>query len=113
MKKVYLTSLIILLTGCKSLSDIRNEQPNNVFSSAKGVDEVAECILYGWQSKSYIDGPMKAYIQPLPNGKTVYTDNFIEVADIEKIDDLNLIIKFYSQGRLHRDEMRAVISKCI
>lgn len=113
MKKIFLSSFIVVLSGCKSLSDIRSEEPDNVFSSVKGVDDVAECILYGWQSKSYIDGPMKAYIQPLPGGKTVYTDSFIEVADIKKEDASKVSIKFYSQGRLHRDEMRSVISKCI
>lgn len=113
MKRLFCVVAVLAITGCKSLADVRNGQPDSTFISQKPVNDIAECILYGWQGKSYIDGPMKAYLQPLPAGKTVYTDSYIEVADITSSAQNNTEIKFYSQGRLHRNEMREVIKNCL
>lgn len=113
MKKVLCLLAVLSLIGCKSINDVREGKPDSVFKTSKSSDIVSECILYGWQEKSYIDGPMKAYLQPFPKGKTVYTENYIEVADVTSLSNNGSEIKFFSQGRYHRAEMRDVIKSCL
>lgn len=112
MKKVFIMLAILFMAGCKSPSDLRNNGPYSQFESQQSIDKLSECILYGWQTKSYIDGPMKVFIQPLTGGKSVYTDNYIELADITEYEGVTKV-KFYSQGLYHRKEMEKIIKNCI
>lgn len=112
MKKTIVVLAILGLVGCKSLSDIRSENPDTSFNSSKSPDAVAECILYGWQSQSLLDGPMKVYIQPAPEGKTVYTDSFLAVADISKMEQNESNIKLYLHGLYKKDDLRKIALSC-
>ncbi|HBW1046629.1 TPA: hypothetical protein MEF11_000271 [Klebsiella pneumoniae] len=118
MKKIDLTSFVIssilLLSACKSLSDMRTEGAKSTFSSNKNVQDVSECILYGWQEKRFLTGPMHAYIQPHKNGKTVYVDEYIWVADVfPGVNEGRSEVKYYTQSKGRNKEMQDVIQSCI
>lgn len=82
MKK-FIIFFFIFLSGCKTLGDIRQNKPDMIFESKKTVDRISECILYGWENKKDIFGvPYGAFIQPFHDGKTVYIDGNVSVADV-------------------------------
>lgn len=113
MKRLFLlVAITTFLVGCATPNEIRSKGPDSQYHSLKDISEVSECILLGWQTKSYVAEPMKAFIQPLKNGKTVYTDDYIEIADLTTTEN-GVDIKFYSQGRYHKGEMIDVIKSCI
>lgn len=59
MKIILALPIIIgafILTGCKSPSEVRQSGPEEIFHSNKNVNDVSECILSGWQEKSFLTG---------------------------------------------------------
>ncbi|MFP9227613.1 hypothetical protein [Pectobacterium cacticida] len=88
--------LCIILAGCKTLGDVRQNKPSLVFESNKTVNSVSECILYGWENEKDILGvPFGVFIQPFPNGKTVYVNSNIAVADVINDEGERTLIKLY------------------
>lgn len=90
---------VVALAGCASSpSELRGEGPKASFSSAKPVDEVSQCILFGWQNQSLAGAHYDAYLQPAQNGgKTVITQGQIEMADISSTGKATRV-DFYIQG---------------
>ncbi|KMJ43675.1 hypothetical protein ABLB69_14810 [Xenorhabdus khoisanae] len=96
MKKILL-SMLLVLTGCSSIQDMRKRDADLEFSSNKTAKNIAECILFGWQEKSPMWGGV--YIQPYGSGYTIYSDGQLEVTDIINKDN-GTKINFYYQGGL-------------
>lgn len=111
--KKSLMILVVLMSGCSSLQDLRKEQASNSYQSKKQIDTVAECILSGWQEQSQKYGSV--FIQPYEGGKTVFTQSQLEVVDMKHVGDINKI-EFRHQGGLfsYRVNSRTkVIERCI
>ncbi|MBD2800742.1 membrane lipoprotein lipid attachment site-containing protein [Xenorhabdus sp. M] len=97
MKKIIFTLCLLAMTGCSSIQDMRNRNPNQTFVSNKSVKNIAECILFEWQENTPRYGSV--FIQPYSDGYTVYSESQLEVADI--INENNRAkINFYHQGGL-------------
>lgn len=114
MKRVFLIIVAMILIGCSSMSELRQEKPEATFSSTKDIDKISECILFGWQEKSSRFGDV--FMQPYKQGKTVYTIGSIEIVDIIKSDNEQIKLSFYHQGGLFRSRINAridVIKTCI
>lgn len=79
MKKALLITALVI-SGCSSMSDMRNSPPASSFTSSKDAKSVSECILFGWQEKSSRYGDV--FIQPNKNGYTVYSPSNIEIVDV-------------------------------
>ncbi|NYA43150.1 hypothetical protein HZI31_07515 [Serratia fonticola] len=113
-KTAFIIFSLFAITGCSSLNDVREKTPVGTFSTKKNLDKVSECVLFGWQNQKYmIGGSIPTFIQPLLNGKTVYTEDNTYVADFISSDNKLTEIKFYSQAPYLRDRMRDVIKSCI
>ena len=116
MKSILAVPIIIgacILTGCKSPSEVRQSGPEEIFHSNKNVNDVSECILSGWQEKSFLTGPVPVYIQPYKNGKTVYIDVYTWVADVIPDQDGKSKVIYFSQNARRSAEMKSVIKSCI
>ncbi|EIJ9085344.1 hypothetical protein I9Y19_005480 [Citrobacter freundii] len=112
MKKAVIWTLL-LLSGCSSMQDLRSEAPSNSYKSSKQVDIIANCILTGWQQQSQKYGSV--FIQPYENGKTVYTQSQLEMADINRDGELTTI-EFRHQGGLFSYRLNSrtgVIEQCL
>ncbi|WP_183122035.1 hypothetical protein, partial [Klebsiella pneumoniae] len=91
----------------------RQSGPEEIFHSNKNVNDVSECILSGWQEKSFLTGPVPVYIQPYKNGKTVYIDVYTWVADVIPDQDGKSKVIYFSQNARRSAEMKSVIKSCI
>lgn len=81
MKKSLIILLMMSLSGCASMQEIRATKPVLATSSDRVPSELAECILQKWQQQSVFN----VYIQPRDNGFTVYLDGHWEIADVEAV----------------------------
>lgn len=79
MKKLSLALVILGLTGCASMEDLRSTKPIITASSDKTSSVLAQCILQKWQQQTVFN----VYMQPRGTGFTVYLDGQWEVADID------------------------------
>lgn len=52
MKKLIGVAALMAMAGCSSMSELRQEKPYRSFSSTKGVEQAAECVLFAWQNQS-------------------------------------------------------------
>ncbi|HCI6421223.1 TPA: hypothetical protein NPP08_000792 [Klebsiella quasipneumoniae subsp. similipneumoniae] len=113
MKKLLIVLAMLGLCGCSNLSDLRNRGADVTLKSAKPADSVAQCILFGWQQQRYIDSsPVNTFMQPMPGGFTVYTDNYTAAADINSVQS-ETNIKLYLRTWYHRERFRDIAEKCI
>jgi hypothetical protein len=48
---------------------VRYENGKSTFSSNKNVQDVSECILYGWQEKRFLTGPRMLIFNRIKMGK--------------------------------------------
>lgn len=111
--KKSLLMLVVLMSGCSSMQELRKEQASNSYQSNKPIDAVAECILSGWQEQSQKYGSV--FIQPYEGGKTVFTQSQLEIVDLKSVGELTKI-EFRHQGGLfaYRVNSRTkVIERCI
>lgn len=97
MKKIAYVGLVLLLSGCSSMQDLREAAPNNEFTSNKSIDDVSNCIMNSWQMQSQRYGSV--FIQQYGTGKTVYTQSQLEMVDVTRPSNVTNI-KFYHQGGL-------------
>ncbi|HDW1096616.1 hypothetical protein L8O24_18275 [Enterobacter kobei] len=105
--------LVIGLSGCKNLTDLRSKEPDLTLASSKSVESVAECLLFGWQSQKLLDGStINTFIQPYPGGKTVYTENYTAAADIVKYD-AGTQVRLYLRSWYIRDSFEKISKTCI
>lgn len=105
--------LIIGLSGCKNLTDLREKTPDLTLTSSKSVDELAECLLFKWQSQKLMDGsPINTFMQPYPGGKTVYTENYTAAADVIK-NESGSVIRLYLPSWYIRDNFKSIANSCI
>ncbi|XBS71162.1 hypothetical protein ABK905_09445 [Acerihabitans sp. KWT182] len=113
MKKITLAVVVLSLVGCSSMSELRSQPPVKSFTSNHPINALSECILFGWQENSVRYGDV--YIQPSKNGKTVYSQANIEMADI--ISNGNgSTVNFYHQSGLFKyriDSRILAIEKCV
>lgn len=113
MRKLMISLVALGLVGCSSMADLRAGKPDAEFTSKKRSESVAECILFGWQKNSVRYGDV--YMQPFENGKTVFTQISVEVADIVESNSITNV-KFYYQGGLFAYRVNSridVIKQCI
>lgn len=113
MRNTILIPLSLFLSSCSSMSEMRAGAPAAEFHSDKDVNEISNCILRGWQEKSQTYGSV--FLQDLEEGKSVYSQSQLELADIKQSNDAVSIL-FYHQGGLfsYRINNRLdVIKKCI
>ncbi|HAT7517032.1 TPA: hypothetical protein JAV82_004885 [Kluyvera ascorbata] len=105
--------LVIGVSGCKNLTDLRSKDPDLTLTSSKPPQEVAECLLFGWQSQKLLDGStINTFIQPYPGGKTVYTENYTAAADIVKYD-AGSQVRLYLRSWYIRDTFGKIAKTCI
>ncbi|WP_261111004.1 hypothetical protein [Serratia entomophila] len=112
MKKALLIAAL-LISGCSSMSDMRNSPPASSFTSSKDAKSVSECILFGWQEKSSRYGDV--FIQPYSNGYTVFSPSNIEIADILNLSGKTKIEYRHQSGvfSYRRDDRVNKIKGCI
>jgi hypothetical protein len=113
MKKIIVALAMLALVGCKSMADLRASTPNNTFRSNHDVNTLSLCILNGWQNNSVRYG--EVFIQPLNNGKTVYSQGEQELVDIFANSN-ETTVKFYHQSGLFEyrvDSRINVLKSCI
>ncbi|MDZ4033862.1 hypothetical protein U0868_20125 [Kluyvera ascorbata] len=105
--------IVIGLSGCKNLTDLRAKTPDLTLESSKPAEEVAECLLFKWQSQKLLDGStINTFMQPYPGGKTVYTENYTAAADISK-NDSGSVVRLYLPSWYIRDTFKAITNSCI
>ena len=112
MKRLLLLLGTMVLFGCSSMADMRTRAPDARFTSTKDINDVSECILFGWQENSGRYGSV--FIQPFNNGgKTVYgTTEFVDLNKLNK----GVSVNFYHNGGTfwYRVDSRVKnIRKCI
>lgn len=113
MKKAFLALSLLIMAGCSSMQDLRNEPASNTFQSRKKIDAVSECILVGWQEESQKYGSV--FIQPYDGGKTVFTQSQLEMVDLISEGGITKI-EFRHQGGLFAYRINSrikVIEHCI
>lgn len=103
----------VALSGCTTMSDLRNSPPANQYSSTKDVGSLSECILYGWQENSNRYGDV--FLQPFNGGKTVFSQGSQEVADVTNSKNGSMVL-FYHQSGLFKyrlDAREKSIKQCL
>ena len=103
---------VISIIGCASISELRSDGTSDIWYSEKSVDDVSQCILFGWQDRKMLIGTMNVYIQPYVNGQTVYTEDNTFVSDIISYNGKTKI-SYYHQNEARNDEMKGIILNCI
>lgn len=94
------------------MKDARNNGTELTFESTKKADDVAQCILIRWQNEKDIFGvPYGAFIQPLPDGKTVYVNGNYFVADVISPKDNKTIVKLYQLAS--KDKWINITKSCL
>lgn len=101
MRKIIAGLVLVALSGCSSMAELRQSEPVARYRSVKPPQEVAECILFAWQSQKFGGQQWDAFMQPYPGGHTVFTPQQLEMADVIKSGD-GSEIRFYAQGGLMR-----------
>lgn len=103
---------IFTLIGCQSLSDTRGNGKELTLISQKSVDEVSQCILVNWQNEKDIFGvPYGAFIQPLPEGKTVYVTGNYFIADVTSSGVKKTTVKLYQLAS--KDRWIKITNSCL
>ncbi|HHK9512101.1 TPA: hypothetical protein ACWLW2_003885 [Morganella morganii] len=113
MKKIITLLFIFIGTGCAGMAELRQRPADNKFQSDKSTQEVANCILYGWQEKSQTYGSV--FIQPAKDGWSVYSAGQLELVDVTSTGD-KTNISFYHQGGMFKyriDNRINSITSCI
>lgn len=103
----------VTLSGCSTMSDLRNSPPSEQYSSSKDVSSLSECILFGWQENSNRYGDV--FLQPFSGGKTVLSQGSQEFADVTSSGKGSSVL-FYHQSGLFKyriDAREEAIKKCI
>ena len=111
MKKMLLALTMFGLVGCHTMADLRAQKPEASFTSNKTVDEISQCVLFGWQEMTTRYGDVT--IQPYHSGKTVMV-GIIEFADITNNGKISEV-KYYYQTDLFQsriDSRLDVIKRC-
>lgn len=112
MKAKILLFAIFALSGCQSLNDTRGNGKELTFISRSSVDEVSQCILVKWQNEKDIFGvPYGAFIQPLPDGKTVYVNGNYFIADVTSSGINKTTVKLYQLAS--KDRWIKITKSCI
>ncbi|MEL5591557.1 MULTISPECIES: hypothetical protein [Serratia] len=112
MKKALLITALFI-SGCSSMSEMRNSPPAESFVSNKDAKSVSECILFGWQENSSRYGDV--FIQPYRNGFTVYSPSNIELVDVFDFNG-NTDIEYRHQSGIFSyriDDRVSKIKNCI
>ncbi|WP_454833558.1 hypothetical protein [Rahnella aceris] len=103
---------IFALAGCQSLNDTRSNGKELTFISRSSVDEVSQCILVKWQNEKDIFGvPYGAFIQPLPDGKTVYVNGNYFIADVTSSGINKTTVKLYQLAS--KDRWIKITNSCL
>lgn len=114
IKATYLLAALVL-TGCASVSEMRQSGPAKEYQTDKNAKSVSECILTGWQDNSSgMFNYGESFIQPYGDGYSVYSDGHNETADIQTVSG-KTNIKFYHRGGLFDKRLNArtsVIDRC-
>jgi hypothetical protein len=87
-KKYLSLTFLLILQGCSSFSQMREDGPMDSFTSAKSEDDVAQCILTAFQNQSMAGVHYDFVIQKRPiKGLTVAVigSSQREMADIYKL----------------------------
>jgi len=112
MKAKILLFAIFALSGCQSLNDTRGNGKELTFISRNSVDEVSQCILVKWQNEKDIFGvPYGAFIQPLPDGKTVYVNGNYFIADVTSSGINKTTVKLYQLAS--KDRWIKITKSCL
>lgn len=104
---------VAMLSGCAStLEEHRADGPKVIFSSAKTVDAVSQCILFSWQSYTWYGSPLSVLLQPNQyGGNTVLTgqnDFFVDVIPKDSKTQVN----YYGRGAIGK-ELQPLVKACI
>lgn len=108
--------LVLSLTACVSLQDLRNGKPDLTVSSDKPVNIVSNCILNNWQESTFRYG--NVFIQDNINfadGKTIYSESQSEMSDVYTVNGQTKV-DFYHQKALffyRVNERITSIKKCL
>jgi len=112
MKAKILLFAIFALSGCQSLNDTRGNGEELTFISRNSVDEVSQCILVKWQNEKDIFGvPYGAFIQPFPDGKTVYVNGNYFIADVTSSGINKTTVKLYQL--VSKDRWIKITNSCL
>ncbi|EHF14433.1 TPA: hypothetical protein OW427_006334 [Pseudomonas aeruginosa] len=99
MKKLIGVAALMAMAGCSSMSELRQEQPYRSFSSTKGVEQAAECVLFAWQNQSLAGVHYDVSLQPLPGGgRTVVSQGQTEFVDVVSTDRGSDISIYFQSG---------------
>lgn len=96
-------ALVVFLSGCATVSDLRNVPPTAVLSGMKPVADIAACITAGWMELATSLSPADVRALPRPsNGTTVLLNNPatnapVAFADIDRNGNVTKIT-YYRQG---------------
>ncbi len=100
MKNIIIGLVVVVLTACSSISEMRERGPHSEFKSKKDAQNLATCITMEWQKFKVVGGgATDVSMSLLPNGFSVFTPNQTEVADVENIDN-GSTVKFFVQAGL-------------
>jgi len=116
MKALLLAVGLALLMGCASMNEKRADGPARSFSSAKSVDNLAECVLFAWQNQSLMGAHYGASIQPLPGGgRTVISVGEVEFADFRGSNSGTKVDLYFQSGLMDWRKNRRVeaVNSCL
>ncbi|EIM13879.1 hypothetical protein PchlO6_2168 [Pseudomonas chlororaphis O6] len=108
--------IAVLLAGCSTVNDIRQNPPLLSIGSVKGAETVAECIQDGWQNTSLIGGTVGGQLQKLgsryavvaPNSETPW-----HVADVSPNGAGSTVsYRFYRTWQSPPDRVTDVVKRC-
>ncbi|HHZ8355165.1 hypothetical protein [Morganella morganii] len=113
MKKAIVLAAALAVVGCSGIAEFRDRPADKIFESSRSPQEVANCILYGWQGKDQTYGVV--LIQPAPNGFSVYPQGQYELVDVTNNGKLTSI-KYYQQSSLYKSHVKTrinIINSCL
>jgi uncharacterized protein YceK len=116
MKRLILPFVMLALSGCATVSEMKASGPSSTFESKKDAAVLSQCVLLGWQDNvTATTWYGQSYLQPLGDGYSVYSDGSVEIADFVKNDN-GTQVKFYHRSGVFQSRLDArlqAIKNCL